>query len=288
MNERKTQLDITLMDKPAAISLREWRVDHPKGQVICLHGLGVSGAEYAPMAEGLNRSGFDVVAPDWIGHGDSTCLNDAQAYDWTSYIKCLTAVVRRHHGPATHYVGTSWGGAMLMVFLLSQRLRPQSATFIDVPIRDAEETAQHLQILEAQACETFASIAEGNRFLVPLRPYFTRVPARFQDYLDRERYRPAGDRFVFRFDPAILPKAIESTRLKYNRFQELRRLSFDAFFAYGATSPHCWPASYTAVAEKLPRLHYEGNMPGAHPPMLLFEEQFSPIVDFIERMNSAQ
>lgn len=286
MNERKSRLDIVLMEKPAAISVREWRIERPRGQVICLHGLGVSGAEYAPMAEGLNKAGFDVVAPDWIGHGDSAWLKQPEAYDWTSYITCLAAVVRQNHGPATHYVGTSWGGAMLLVFLLTQRLRPRSAIFIDVPIRDAEATTPFLDILAMQSRETFSSAAEGNSFLAPLRPYFLQVPERYRAYLDDERYHIVDDRYAFRFDPAILPKAIESTKLKYNRFPELRRLDFDVLFAYGATSPHRWPSNYAAVAAKLSRVHYEGNMPGTHPPMLLLDAQFKPVIDFIGRMNS--
>lgn len=287
MNERKTRFEVTLADKSVGISVREWRIGRSKGQVICLHGLGVSGAEYAPMAMGLNEAGFDVLAPDWIGHGDSDYLGDPEAYDWTSYIKCLAAIVRHYPEPATHYVGTSWGGAILLIYLLSQRLRPGSATFVDVPIQSGDEIAQHGNVIAAQARETFSSIAEGNAFLAKLRPFMMRRPEAFTSFLDRERYRAKGDRFMFSFDPAIVPKFLESAQARYNHFMALRRLSFDMLFAYGASSPHRWPASYVASAEKSPLITYNGDMKGGHPPMLLFEEQFRGIVEFIKAKNMA-
>lgn len=288
MNERKTRIEATLADRLVGLSVREWRIGKPKGQVICLHGIGVSGAEYAPMAAGLNAAGFDVLAADWIGHGDSDYLNDPYAYDWTNYVKCLAAIVQRYHGSATHYVGTSWGGGVLLLFLLSLRVRPQSAVFVDVPIKAAPEITRHGDVLAAQVGQTFSSAAEGNAFLAKLRPLLVRVPEEFKAYLDRERYRSQDGRFVFSFDPAILAHRAGSAAWNFDYFNELKRFSFDTLFLYGATSPHRWPVDQVAFAEKSPLITYNGDMKGGHPPMLLFEEQFGVIVDFIKKRNPAR
>ena len=282
MNEQKTRIDVTLADKPVTISVREWRVGKPKGRVICLHGLGVNGAEYAPMAEGLNKAGFDVLAPDWIGHGDSGYLGNPGNYDWTTYAKCLAAIAQRFHGPVTHYVGTSWGGAVLLIFLLSMRARPQSAIFVDVSIKTSAETARQIEVLRQQVGQIFSSAAEGNAFLARLRPKLMELPERYKAYFDRERYRYDGDRLTFSFDPATLGHPDGSAEWKYDYFGELKRFSFDTLFLYGATSPYRWSDAHAALVRKSPLITYNGDMQGGHPPMLLFEEQFGPIVDYIK------
>lgn len=288
MNERKTRFDIVLADKPVSISVREWRTARPKGQVICLHGMGVNGAEYAPMAEALNKAGLDVLAPDWVGHGDSDYLNDPYAYEWTTYIKCLTAIVQRYHRPSTHYVGTSWGGGILLLFLLSMSMRPQSAIFVDVPVRSAPEITLYGEKLAVLIGQSFASLAEGNEFLTKMRPTLMRVPERFKSYLDSERYRLENDRFVFSFDPETVALRAGSANWNFDHFDKLKRLSYDTLFLYGATSPLRWPSEYEAFAKKSPVITYVDDMVGGHPPMLLFEEQFRPIVDFIKKKTPAR
>lgn len=288
MNEQKTRFEVTLADITVSISVREWRVGRPKGQVICLHGVGVNGAEYAPMAATLNAAGLDVLAPDWIGHGDSDYLHDPRAYEWTNYIKCLGSIVQRCHRPVTHYVGTSWGGGVLLLFLLSLRLRPQSAVFVDVPIRAVPEITRHGDVLAKQADQSFSTVAEGNAFLAKLRPLLMQVPEKYKAYLDSERYRIQDGRYVFSFDPAILVHRGGTATWNFDRFEELKRFSFGTLFAYGVDSPHRWPDDYKAFAKRSPILAYREDMAGGHPPMLLFEDQFGPIVDYIKKKTPAR
>jgi pimeloyl-ACP methyl ester carboxylesterase len=283
VNERKTRLKIMVMDRPATVSLREWRVADARGQVICLHGIGVSGAEFAPLAACLNAAGLDVLAPDWIGHGDSEYLHNPVAYDWTNYMKCLGAIIQRYHRPKTHYLGTSWGGGMLLLFLLSLRVHPQSAIFVDVPIRMVPELTTHGDVLAVQVSRTFSTVEEGNVFLAQVRPSMARVPDAYKTYFDRERYRLQNGRYAFSFDPAILAHRAGSARWKFDFFNDLKRFSFDTLFAYGAASPHRWPPDYVALNEKSPYITYRDDMAGGHPPMLLFEEQFGMIVDYIKK-----
>ncbi len=286
MNERKVRLDVVIADRPAYISVREWRVPKPRGQVICLHGFGVNGSEYAPMAERLNQLGYDVIAPDWIGHGDSGNLADPKAYSWDSYTRCLTSVIRRYQNLATHYVGTSWGGAILMLCMLSVRLNLQSAVLVDVPVKSLEGGMPHAGLFEEQIDMKFETIDAANEFLQRQRPAFANVPARFKDYFNRERFANNNGVITFKFDPGIVSIFAETAAYKFNRFQALSRLRNQVLFLYGHNSPYKALSDFMMVCARMPNIHYRDDLPGGHPPMLFRKEQFEPVVDFIVRSTA--
>lgn len=285
LDERKTPLETVIAGRPAVICLREWRIAKPQGQVICLHGLGVTGAEYAPMAASLNRAGFDVLAPDWIGHGDSEYFGDPQAYDWDGYIKCLATVFRYSHTATTHYVGASWGAAILMIFLLSHRILPRSSTFVDLALRSNPSLAKHVGVFHTQSEKTFPSLAEAKAFLGLQRPEFARVPEEYRDYFDQERYGRREDDFAFKFDPAILPALAANASSAFDYVAALKRVDFTALFLYGAKSPYRLPLEFMTACAQAPHIHYRDDLTGGHPPTLLHEDQFVHIVDFIKQAN---
>jgi pimeloyl-ACP methyl ester carboxylesterase len=284
MNERKSRLDTIIADRLVSISVREWRVAKPLGQVICLHGFGVTGAEYGPMADRLNRLRYDVVIPDWIGHGDSSHLGDATAYSWHSYEKCLGAVMRRHHSPMTHYVGTSWGGALLLLFLMARPVSPRSAILVDVPIRASPTIASHQAVFNAQNAMTFATIQEAKQFLEKQRPQFARVPPKFQHYFDTERFALKDGKVSFKFDPAILAAA-EQSMADFDWTKSLARLHFNVLFLYGQASPYRSIQDFMSICARMPNIRYRDDLTGGHPPMLLHEEQYRPIIEFIRQTD---
>jgi pimeloyl-ACP methyl ester carboxylesterase len=285
MNERKIRVDAVIAERTAQISVREWRVRKPKGQVICFHGFGVSGSEFAPMAERLNQLDYDVIAPDWFGHGDSEYLAHAKAYSWDAYAKCLTSVIRRYHSPMTHYVGTSWGGAILLLFLLSHRLNMQSAVLVDVPLRSTNALTVQTDLFEMQKDITFPTIQAAHEFLQKHRPEFSKVPERFKTYFDNERFTNDNGVISFKYDPKIISDFVATINLTFDRTKDLLRIREKVLFLYGKNSPHRRMSDFMAICARMPNIHYRDDLPGGHPPMLFQNEQIDPIVDFIKRSS---
>src|SRR5262249_59177034 len=69
--------------------------------------------------------GFTVVCPDLAGHGRSSCSGEAARLGpggpsgETNMVACLTGLTRHYagNGASRYFLGSSWGGAMLSLFL---------------------------------------------------------------------------------------------------------------------------------------------------------------------------
>jgi pimeloyl-ACP methyl ester carboxylesterase len=99
------------------LNLAYWEWDGPAGAptVICVHGLTRNGRDFDFLAEALS-SRFRVVCPDMPGRGRSDWLEDAASYGFPFYLSVLGALYARLDVPAVHWVGTSMGGLLGILF----------------------------------------------------------------------------------------------------------------------------------------------------------------------------
>jgi len=99
------------------LSLAYWEWEGPPGAptVLCVHGLTRNGRDFDFLAEALS-SRFRVVCPDLPGRGRSDWLEDAAGYSFPFYLAVVGALYARLDVPAVHWVGTSMGGLLGMLF----------------------------------------------------------------------------------------------------------------------------------------------------------------------------
>ncbi len=99
------------------LNLAYWEWEGPAGAptVMCVHGLTRNGRDFDFLAEALSTR-FRVVCPDIPGRGRSDWLDDAGAYSFPFYLAVLGALYARLDTPAIHWVGTSMGGLIGMLF----------------------------------------------------------------------------------------------------------------------------------------------------------------------------
>lgn len=267
--------------------VRSWLVDEPRGRIICTHGIGSSGAEFAILAQCLNEHGYDVVCPDWLGHGESQYLWQEGAYRWEMYLRCLAAVTRKYRTGNLHFLGVSWGGMMLLLFLIATRLKPRSAIFVDVPLRFDPALAIGAKGLRVQSEAAFDSIEAIERFLFGRRPELRPVPEEWRDYFREARFALRDGKYVMKFDPAAISVLESYSSGSFDNFRALDRFDFDMLFLYGTFSPYRDRARFAPIVAQHPNIRYADTLDAAHPPSLLEPHQFAPIVGFLNELEGA-
>ena len=99
------------------VNLAFWEWEGPPGAptVLCVHGLTRNGRDFDFLAEALSPR-FRVVCPDLPGRGRSDWLDDARAYGFPFYLAVIGALYARLDVQTVHWVGTSMGGLIGMLF----------------------------------------------------------------------------------------------------------------------------------------------------------------------------
>ncbi len=285
--EQRQRLKLSLRGVSTHIIVRCRRRPGARGTVICAPGLAASGAEFCVLATRLSGLGFDVICPDWLGHGDSDYPDDETAYRWDSYVKTLGIVHRVHGGDDTHFLGVSWGAVMAFLLLISNPIKPRSAIFVDLPLRDHPDTARSYVRLLKQCETSFDSFEEAESFLYALRPELARMPETMRAYYRAARFAQRGGKVRFKCDPRSVRAAASGADARFNYLPAIRRISFDSLFLYGSRSPYRDPAAFSAVCRDMRHIRYADGLDGGHPPTLLSEDQILPIESFLTRQTSA-
>eukprot|EP01138_Halocafeteria_seosinensis_P009515 gb/GECG01009724.1/.p1 GENE.gb/GECG01009724.1/~~gb/GECG01009724.1/.p1 ORF type:complete len:338 (+),score=37.74 gb/GECG01009724.1/:1-1014(+) len=84
--------------------------------VLCVHALTRNQTDYKELADTLCRQGYEVGTIDVVGRGLSDYAKDAKDYNVLSYAKDIVTVLDELQWSKVHWVGTSMGGLISMVF----------------------------------------------------------------------------------------------------------------------------------------------------------------------------
>jgi pimeloyl-ACP methyl ester carboxylesterase len=286
MNEKREKLIVDFAGRKGEVSVRAWPVERPRGRVICFHGIGSSGAEFALLATRLNELGYAVVCPDWLGHGDSDFLREPAAYRWEVYVRTIVVMMLRYKAKRVHFLGVSWGGMMLLLYLVGSRFQSTSATFVDVPLTAHPGLIQSTRNMRTLSDAKFDTMEEMEAFLFKRRPDLGMVPEGLQDYLRDARFAQRDGKYAMKYDPAVIGMMEQYGSTQFDNFRALDRFAFECYFLYGRLSPFRDPARFKPYLTRYPNLHYSDMMDAAHPPSLLTPDQIEPITAFIEKVTA--
>ncbi len=118
-------------------AIRGWGTGRP---VLLLHGVTSSGGAWWRIGPALAAAGFDAIAPDLPGHGETPpppAVAAGESFPFDAAARLVVELIEelRLPVPALAVVGHSWG-AIIAANLSAAGIRPGRLVLLDPPVRD--------------------------------------------------------------------------------------------------------------------------------------------------------
>jgi pimeloyl-ACP methyl ester carboxylesterase len=267
-------------DRYAKLFVRVWKPEASIGTVFCIHGFTGNGSDFEYLADFLAANNYTVVCPDMLGRGLSAYLGEGANYDFNLYAKCLRAL-DQFSGRENHYIGTSWGGTIALIYLYMVRARVTKVVLNDVPMLGGvdvdgirAEIVKDSQALFATRAEARDYVRSTRRFMGPVEE---QVLARYIDNKIIET--PAGFRLAY--DPATTGNFAAMTGREYDLYALVAKINARFLFLYGRDSGFNDREAFDRARTVRPDLWRADNVDAGHPPSLMTLDQAMLILGFL-------
>ena len=262
----------------------EWGDPTNPNVVICAHGLTRMGRDFDRLARAL-RDRYRVVCPDVVGRGHSDRLRDPAFYVIPQYVNDMVALIARLNVEQVDWVGTSMGG-LIGIALAGQAGSPIRRMVInDVGPRLGPVAIARIAGYVGQPV-SFASLDEAIDYQsVTAAPFGLKLRDDWRELIE-PTLRRDGDRWVFRYDPAIaLPfKSVTpqtAAAAEASTWALYDRISAKTLLVRGADSDLLVPETAAEMAARGPRPRV-AEIPGVgHAPTFMLPNEIAVVRDFL-------
>jgi len=270
---------IRLDDRYAAMFVRIWRpAGTPRATVFCLHGFTGNGADFDYLATFLCRNGFLVICPDLLGRGRSAYLGSG--YDINVYSKCLRAL-GEFAGTENHFIGTSWGGTILLLFLHMTRSKAAKIVLNDVPMLGGPKVDAMRDEVMKESTLAFETRAVAKDYLSATKAVMGPVEeAVFNRYVEN-RIAASQDGFRLAYDPATTGNFGAMTGREYDLFPIAAKIDARILLMYGRDSHFIDRQAIDRTRVIRPDLGLVDNIDAGNPPSLMTLDQALLILGFL-------
>ncbi|WP_417243303.1 alpha/beta fold hydrolase [Celeribacter sp.] len=279
VTERVETIGVLIGDLIADVSVRIWEARNAKASVVCVHGFGGTSHDFAPLAETLVQSGITVIAPDMFGRGNSTFFLDPTLYTLRNQMSAL-AVTQRYQLPNNCFLGTSWGGLMILAHVASIGWDTKGVILNDCPIQ-ANATVQDLrEQLTEEAVKVFETRDEAAQYVLTSRSMDFLEGAWRERFIESRILNIAG-KWRLNYDPTLgetlrvnAPFSVEAL---------LKRAPRPVLMSFGTQSPYAADPLNDGIARANPNITLLKSMSDPHPPSLMKTDQIFTIAGFLAR-----
>ncbi|SDA95543.1 alpha/beta hydrolase [Mesorhizobium qingshengii] len=270
---------IRLDDRYAAMFVRIWRpAGTPRATVFCLHGFTGNGADFDYLATFLCRNGFLVICPDLLGRGRSAYLGSG--YDINVYSKCLRAL-GEFAGTENHFIGTSWGGTILLLFLQMTRSKAAGIILNDVPMLGGPKVdAMRHEVLK-ESMLAFKTRAAAKDYLNATRAVMGPVEDTVFNRYVENRIATGPDGFRLAYDPATTGNFGALAGREYDLFPIAAKIDARILLLYGRDSQVIDRPAIERTRLARPDLWLVDNIDAGDPPSLMTLDQALLILGFL-------
>jgi pimeloyl-ACP methyl ester carboxylesterase len=274
------ELLVRFGDTYGTMVVRIWDPPGSKATVFCIHGFEGNGSDFGYLAGILAKAGFKVVCPDLVGRGASTYFGQPRMYSIDTYLTCI-GTLSKYAGDKNHFVGTSWGGAIVLYFLCLTRVKADKLILNDVGMRNNAAIYEILESLDRESKEAFDTLAEAEAYVRRSRYYLgTFADELWPGYL-KNKIRLSDGKYRLTYDPAAVSISKESLEKPYDLFPLLEKIEGEILLLYGVDSK-CYEASTVAdLMQRHPRISCVPDLKSGHPPSLMTYEQALLIRGFL-------
>lgn len=268
------------------LKLAYWEWEGPAGAptVLCVHGLTRNGRDFDCLAEALSAR-FRVICPDMPGRGRSDWLDDASAYAFPFYLSALGALFARLDVPAVHWVGTSMGGLIGMLFAALPNAPVRRLVLNDIGPVVAKEGLERIGSIVGRD-PGFANRQELEAYLRDIYSGFGPLTDAQWQHLTAHAGRTRGDgKLGLAYDPKIGDAFRSNDRSAsvgdLDLWDFYDRIRCPTLVIRGAQSDVLRSADAAAMNERGPKAELL-ELPGVgHAPALMADDQIAAIRDFL-------
>ncbi|MBZ9794228.1 alpha/beta fold hydrolase [Mesorhizobium sp. ES1-4] len=270
---------IRLNNRYAAMYVRIWRpAGTPRATVFCLHGFTGNGADFDYLATFLCRNGFLVICPDLLGRGRSAYLDSG--YDINVYSRCLRAL-GEFAGTENHFIGTSWGGTILLLFLHMTGSKASKIVLNDVPMRGGSKVDAMRNEVLTESALAFPTRAAAKDYLSATKAVMGPVEETVFNRYAENRIVSGPDGFRLAYDPATTGNFGALAGREYDLFPMAAKVDARILLMYGRDSQVIDRQAIERTRKVRPDLWLVDNINAGDPPSLMTLDQALLILGFL-------
>jgi pimeloyl-ACP methyl ester carboxylesterase len=257
----------------------QWGGDENPNVVICVHGVGRNGRDFDVLGEALSAN-FRVLAPDMPGRGQSEWLFDPMDYAFPTYLTTLTALIAAARVERVSWVGTSMGG-LLGIVMAAQRNTPIARLVVN-DVGPTVEPAAVARIAEYFGKDvSFGSYPEIEAYVRQISAPFGPLTDVQWAHMTRTNVRQRSDgRWVIGYDPAIAVP-FKTSAVPPSLWPVWDAIACPTLLLHGAQSDLLTQATADEMSKRGPRPKVLDFAGVGHAPMLLTDDQISPVARFL-------
>lgn len=179
----------------------EWGDADNENVVCCVHGLTRNCRDFDELALALSDR-FRVICVDIVGRGQSGRLDDAQQYNYGSYVNQLGGLLAHLNVQRLQWVGTSMGGILGTVLAAAPHTPITKMVISDVgPVID-KRVLQRIGEYLGKA-PTFDSLAQVEKYLREVHSGFGNLSDRQWLHLAEHSSHEEAGHWQLNYDPAV-------------------------------------------------------------------------------------